>query len=115
MGVPRDGTLVGHLLEALVTQSARVYAQAAEAELKHLPTKGGRQAVDLIMERADQRVLAVEVKLAREISDADVKHLHWLERQLGDDLLDAVIVTAGAAAYRRKDGIAVVPAALLGP
>ncbi len=33
----------------------------------------------------------------------------------GDDLLDAVVVTTGTEAYRRKDGIAVVPAALLGP
>jgi hypothetical protein len=33
----------------------------------------------------------------------------------GADLLDAVVVTTGAEAYRRPDGIAVVPAALLGP
>jgi hypothetical protein len=30
-------------------------------------------------------------------------------------LLDAAIVTAGTDAYRRKDGVAVIPAALLGP
>jgi hypothetical protein len=36
---------------------------------------------------------------------------------LGDDLLDSVVVvvTTGSHAYRRKDGVAVVPAALLGP
>jgi uncharacterized protein len=32
-----------------------------------------------------------------------------------DELLDKVIVTTGRNAYRREDGIAVVPAALLGP
>ncbi len=115
VAVPRDGTLLGHLFEALVTQSVRVYAQAAEAEVMHLRTKGGRQEVDLVVARADQRVLAIEVKLAREVTDTGVKHLHWLQRQVGADLLDVVVVTAGAAAYRRKDGIAVVPAALLGP
>jgi hypothetical protein len=115
VAVPRDGTLVGHLFEALVTQSVRVYAQAAEAETRHLRTKGGRQEIDLIVARADQRILAIEVKLASEVADADVKHLHWLQRQVGAGLLDAVVVTAGAAAYRRTDGIAVVPAALLGP
>ncbi len=47
--------------------------------------------------------------------DGDVKHLAWLARQLGEDLLDAAIVTTGREAYRRPDGIAVVPAALLGP
>jgi hypothetical protein len=35
--------------------------------------------------------------------------------QLGDDLLDAMVVTTGETAYRRPDGIAVVPAALLSP
>jgi hypothetical protein len=34
---------------------------------------------------------------------------------MGADLLDAVAVTTGSEAYRRPDGIAVVPAALLGP
>ena len=41
--------------------------------------------------------------------------LRWLQTKLGDDLLDAVVVTTGRHAYRRPDGIAVVPAALLGP
>lgn len=45
----------------------------------------------------------------------DVKHLRWLQDKLGDDLLDAVLITTGPAAYRRDDGIAVVPAELLGP
>jgi hypothetical protein len=65
----------GVLSESLVTLSARVYAQGAEA---------------------------------------NVKHLHWLRDELGDDLLDAVVVNTGPNAYRRPDGIAVVPAALLG-
>jgi hypothetical protein len=115
VAVPRDGTLLGHLFEALVTLSVRVYAQATEAGVKHVRTKGGRHEVDLIVERSDRRVLALEVKLGRNVSDDDVKHLHWLKEKLGNDLLDAVVVTTGPAAYRRKDGIAVVPAALLGP
>lgn len=113
--VPRDGTLLGHLFESLVTLSVRVYAQAAEAEVRHLRTKGGRQEVDLIVERPDGRILAVEVKLAGSVSDEDVKHLCWLRDRMGSDLLDAVVVTTGAAAYRRPDGIGIIPAALLGP
>ena len=56
--MPRDGTLLGHLFESLVTQSVRVYAQAAEARVKHLRTKGGRHEVDLVVERPDHRILA---------------------------------------------------------
>jgi hypothetical protein len=113
--IPRDGTLLGHLFESLVTQSVRVYAQAGEADVRHLRTKNGRQEVDLIVVRPDQRVVAIEVKLARSIAENDVKHLLWLQDEIRDDLLDAVVVTTGPNAYRRKDGIAVVPAALLGP
>jgi hypothetical protein len=60
-------------------------------------------------------VLALEVKLGRTVDDGDVRHLLWLRGQLGADLLDAVVITTGTNAYRRRDGVAVVPAALLGP
>lgn len=113
--IPRDGSLLGRLFEALVTQSVRVYAQAAEARVRHLRTKAGEREVDLVVERADGRVLAMEVKLTSAVTDADVASLRWLRDRLGDDLLDAVVVNTGATAYRRADGIAVIPAALLGP
>lgn len=112
---PRDGSLLGRLFESLVTLSVRVCAQAAEARVKHLRLKGGEREIDLIVERADQRVLAIEVKLASVITDADTKNLHWLRGQLGDDLLDSLVISTGPHAYRREDGVAVVPAALLGP
>jgi predicted AAA+ superfamily ATPase len=113
--IPRDGTLLGSLFESLVTQSVRVYAQAAEAEVRHLRTHGGEREVDLIVVRDDGRILAIEVKLSRTPSDEDVRHLRWLRDRMGGDLLDAVVITTGPEAYRRPDGIAVVPAALLGP
>lgn len=113
--VPRDGTLLGALFESLVTLSMRTYAQAAETTVKHLRTVGGRREVDLIVERADGRVVAVEVKLARDVKDRDTAHLRWLADRIGDELLDAIVITTGAEAYRRADGIGVVPAALLGP
>jgi predicted AAA+ superfamily ATPase len=112
--MPRDGTLLGHLFESLVTLCVRVYAQAAEARVKHLRLHGGRREIDLIVERADQRVIAVEVKLSRTVHDADVKNLLWLQDEIGDDLIDAMVITTGPQAYRRRDGVAVVPAALLG-
>jgi predicted AAA+ superfamily ATPase len=113
--VPRDGTLLGALFESLVTLSVRVYAAHGEAQVKHLRTPRGRQEIDLVVERADGDVVAIEVKLARSVSQGDAKHLTWLKRRLGDRVLDQVIVTTGPTAYRREDGIAVVPLALLGP
>ena len=113
--IPRDGTLLGALFESLVTQSVRVYAQAAEADVNHLRTWGGGLEVDLVVVRGDQRVVAVEVKLTAVVADRDVRHLRRLGDRIGPQLLDAAIVTTGADAYRRRDGIAVIPASLLGP
>jgi hypothetical protein len=44
-----------------------------------------------------------------------VRHLLWLAGQLPDLVADLVIITTGRHAYRRRDGVAVVPAGLLGP
>lgn len=112
--VPSDGVLLGQLFESLVTLCVRVFAQRSEATVKHLRTKGGRQEVDLIVERRDGRVVAIEVKFTDTVESDDVNHLLWLKKRLGDALLDSVVVNTGPGAYRRDDGIAVVPAALLG-
>ncbi len=113
--IPRDGTLLGALFESLVTLSARTYAQHNEARVSHLRTRGGEREVDLIIEKADGKVVALEVKLSALVGDSDVRHLHWLTKQIGPRLLDAAVITTGQQAYRRADGIGVIPAALLGP
>ncbi|GAB2456590.1 DUF4143 domain-containing protein [Nocardioides hungaricus] len=113
--VPRDGTLLGALFESLVALNLRVYAQAAEAEVRHLRTHRGDREVDFVVTGSDGGIVAVEVKLSATVADNDVRHLLWLRERLGADLRDAVVVTTGRHAYRRPDGIAVVPAALLGP
>ena len=83
--------------------------------MAHLRTMGGEREVDLIVVRGDGRVVALEVKLSATIEERDVRHLRWLHGQLGDDLLDAIVLTTGPSAYRRADGIGVVPLGLLGP
>jgi predicted AAA+ superfamily ATPase len=113
--VPRDGTLLGALFESLVALCVRVYAQNSEATTGHLRTHSGNREIDLIVEGSNKRVVAIEVKLKRTIKDADVRNLLWLKSTIGNELLDAIVITTGESAYRRPDGIGVVPAALLGP
>jgi predicted AAA+ superfamily ATPase len=113
--IPRDGTLLGKLFDSLVTLGVRVAAEAVGARVRHLRTAEGRREIDLIVVRDDHRIVAIDVKLAQSVDDEDVRHLRWLAEKIGDDLLDAVVITTGKEAYRRADGIAVVPAAALGP
>ena len=78
-------------------------------------TQGGRHEVDLVVEGVGGQIVGIEVKLAAAVGDSDVKHLIWLRDQIPDRVADLVVVTTGKAAYRRPDGVAVVPLALLGP
>jgi hypothetical protein len=113
--IRRDGTFLGALFESLIALNLRVYAQAAEADVRHLRTHRGEREVDFIVIGPDGGIVAIEVKLSATVDADDTKHLRWLKDRIGDQLLDAVLVTTGSEAYRRDDGIAVVPAALLGP
>lgn len=113
--MPQDGTFLGALFESLAALNVRVFAQAREASVFHVRDRNGRHEVDLVVVRDDQRVLACEVKLSATVDDGDVTHLRWLREQLGDRMLDGVVLTTGAHAYRRRDGFGVVPLALLGP
>lgn len=108
-----DGTLLGNLFESLVALSVRTYAQHSNVEVSHLRIETGRREVDFILDTGDG-IVGVEVKLAADINDHDVRHLRWLKQELGDQLLDAAVITTGPEAYRRTDGIAVIPLGLLG-
>ncbi|MDR1511977.1 MAG: DUF4143 domain-containing protein [Propionibacteriaceae bacterium] len=89
--------------------------QASNATVSHLRTHDGQHEVDLIVRGPGGRVVAIESKLSATPRPADVAQLNWLHERVGDDLAAKVILTAGKDAYTRKDGVAVVPAALLGP
>ncbi|MCL1840156.1 MAG: DUF4143 domain-containing protein [Propionibacteriaceae bacterium] len=111
---PKYGSIAGRLFEALIALSLQTYAMVAGAHLSYLRTRNGDHEVDFLIQRG-QSVVGVEVKLAPMVTDADVRHLVWLRGQLGTRLRESIIVTTGPHAYRRPDGILVVPAALLGP
>jgi predicted AAA+ superfamily ATPase len=113
--VASTGTGLGALFESLAAKSVRVYAEGASGQVRHLRTKETDHEIDLMVESEDRRVVAIEVKLSESVTDKDVRHLNWLHAQSSDRVADRLIVTTGERAYRRRDGVAVVPLALLGP
>lgn len=112
--VARNGGFLGGLFESLVALSVRVFAQHCDAEVHHLRTEGGRHEVDFVVE-GGSGILALEAKLDGAVTDGDVRHLLWLRDKLGVRCIDAIVVHTGPEAYRRPDGVAVVPLALFGP
>ncbi|MXZ86567.1 MAG: ATP-binding protein [Acidimicrobiia bacterium] len=106
--------MLGALFESMVVHDLRVYAQPADATVSHMRTWNDQRETDAIVEHRG-RVLAVEVKLGADVTGRDTRHLRWLRDRLGPGLIDALVITTGTQAYRDEDGIAVVPAASLGP
>ncbi|CAN5796883.1 DUF4143 domain-containing protein [soil metagenome] len=115
VAVPRDGTFLGGLFESLAVLTIRVFAQAADASVFHLRDFDGRHEIDLIVERGDGRILALEVKLSSTLHANDFKNLRWLRDRIGDQMIGGAVLTTGPEAYRREDGFAVLPLGLLGP
>ncbi|MDR1213684.1 MAG: DUF4143 domain-containing protein [Propionibacteriaceae bacterium] len=110
-----DGTFLGALFESLAVQTVRVLTESTGASVSHLRDQNNEREIDLIIQRSDHKVLAIEVKLTTAIRPKDVRSLNWLERELGERVLDKVLICTGDRAFRRPDGVAVVPLALLGP
>lgn len=108
-------TMLGALFECLAIQHLRVFAHNNNARVYHARTQGGRVEIDIIIERRDGRFLPIEVKLSPNPPARAFQHLHQLQELSGNAMLDGVVITTGTEAYRRKDGIAIVPLALLGP
>jgi hypothetical protein len=101
------------MFEALVALGIRSSAEARFAKVMHFRDAKGNREIDLIVERAEGKVLAIEVKLSEVITEHDCRHLNWLEGQLGEGLIDKVVIYSGRHAYR-QNGVALIPLALLG-
>lgn len=112
----QDGTPGAHagtLFETLVASTLASLCDTQRAALRHVRTHAGEHEVDFIIERRDGRVFGVEVKRTAQVSPGSVRHLAWLQDQLGDRWIGGAVITTGKNAYTRKDGIHVIPLALL--
>jgi len=103
-------TEFGHLLETFVVGEVCKQLDWLEAPVKrgHWRTSEGTE-VDLVVERSDGSVVALEVKAASRISTGELAGMLRLRRKLGSQFLGGVVLYTGARAYTRPDGITVLP------
>ena len=108
----RDLRTLGFLFESLVERDLRTYAEAFDASLFHYQDYGNRE-IDAVVELSDGRWAAVEVKLGVNQEEAAAESLRRTTAALsaGGCAPSALIVVVGiaSAAYRRKDGVYVIP------
>jgi len=115
-GILKDFEYFGFLFEALCTRDIRVYAQTNDGDVFHYRDKSDLES-DLIVRLRDGRWAAVEVKLGKRQIDEAAKNLLALSGRINEDKMGRasflMVITGGQYAYRRKDGVLVVPVACL--
>jgi len=111
-GVLSDFQTFGFLLEALCTRDVRIYAQTIDGDVFHYRDKSGLEA-DLIVRLRDGRWAAIEVKLGSKQIDEAANNLLLLKTKINADKMGEpsflMVLTGGQFAYRRNDGVWVVP------
>lgn len=114
-----DLEAAGFHFESLVLRDLRTYSQSLGATLSSWrDTKTGAE-VDAVLELPNGRWAAFEFKLGEAAADVAAESLlHFASKvdavRHGEPLA-LVVVTGGRFAYRRPDGVLVVPITALGP
>lgn len=107
-----DFNYFGFLFESLVARDLRIYAQAIDGDIFHYRDKDNLEA-DLVIRLNDDRWAAVEVKLGSDEIEGGAKHLIKLRNKVDTAKVGEpaflMVVTGGQYAYRRQDGVFVVP------
>lgn len=100
----------GHLLETFAY--GEVAAQASWLEdvrpLGHWRTREGHE-VDLVLERDDGGVIAMEIKSSARATGIDLAGLRRLRDLLGQQFVTGVVFYTGARSYEAEDRLYVVP------
>nr|WP_227658954.1 MULTISPECIES: DUF4143 domain-containing protein [unclassified Corynebacterium] len=114
----RDMEVYGLLFESLCVRDLRVYAEAIDGTLLHYRDKTGLEA-DAVLVLADGRWAPIEIKLGERQVDEAAANLNKLANRVDSARMGApsflAVVTGGRAAYRRPDGVYVIPLACLRP
>lgn len=107
-----DFNTFGFMFESLCVRDMRVYAQANDGDIYHYRDKNELEA-DIIVALRDGRWAPVEVKLGEKQIEEAAAHLIKLSEKIDTEKMGKpsfmMVLTAGEYAYRRKDGVWVVP------
>jgi len=102
-------TEFGHLLETFVVGEVSKQLDWLDEPVAraHWRTHDGDE-VDLVLEREDGKIAALEVKAASRVTARELSSLLKLRNKLGSQFLGGVVLYTGARAYT-QDGIQILP------
>ncbi|MDR3206462.1 MAG: DUF4143 domain-containing protein [Candidatus Methanoplasma sp.] len=106
----------GLLFESMCIRDLRVYADPLDGRISYFRDNNGNE-VDAIVELPGGKWGAVEIKLGGDRIDEGAKNLLKLERNIDTEYMKQpsflMVLTADRYAYRRPDGVLVVPVGCL--
>ena len=107
-------TEFGHLLETFVVGEVSKQLDWLDEPVArgHWRTHDGDE-VDLVLEREDGKIAALEVKAASRVTARELRSMLKLRGKLGSEFLGGVVLYTGARAYTH-DGMQIVPVSRLG-
>lgn len=107
-----DFEYFGFLFESLCTRDVRVYAQSIDGDVFHYRDKNNLEA-DLIVRLRDGRWAGIEVKLGQKQIDEAAANLLKLKNIIDVEKMGEpsflMVITGGQFAFKRPDGVWVVP------
>ena len=107
--------LFGFLFESLAIRDLKIYASTIDASVYHYRDSLNRECDAVIVYR-DGKFDLVEIKLD---SDEDIEEAATNLKKIRDDLIDKpiylMVITKEKYAYKREDGVYVVPLGCLKP
>jgi predicted AAA+ superfamily ATPase len=114
-----DLETLGFLFEALCERDLRVYGDSFGATLYHYQDYSGKE-IDAVLELPDGEWVAFEIKLGANQIDGAAGNLLEIKKAIHDDggkepKVCCVICGMSNAAYRREDGVYVIPITALRP
>ena len=115
-----DLNTFGFLFESLAEHDLDIYARSLNGNLYHYQDYSNRE-IDAVLELEDGRWGAFEIRLGASQIDKAAENLLKTERKIREDNAEnapaflAVICGLSNAAYRRKDGVYVIPLTALKP
>lgn len=113
-----DLEYLGFLFESEVVRDLRIYSQGMRASLFHYRDSKRRES-DIILQMPDGSWAAFEVKLSANKADEGAASLLNVAKQVDTEktgrCLALTVITGFGFAYRRPDGVNVVPLATLAP
>lgn len=109
--VLRDADQLGRLIDTFVVSQLRAELSVAglDITIHHLRQQHGRREIDVVLEAADGRVVALEIKATAAPTAEMARHLIWLRDELGDDLVAGVLLHTGPRPFRIEDRIHALP------